>query len=251
MSKVVSWNNLPILRFLQSLEKSNTLSVINESLKTSEYSTSSIGVPEIKHFLYKSKTAAQVIQILLLSIIIHDAPRSLLWMELAKVRCLHIRARMAISHYLSLPNHILTFKWMCRWDLYNCSRRISALHYSKDYRLIPLHFQFTSSKHSQPYVETQSKERLHKIYLYLQGKLHSTSRPLKLVYYSGQKENVIAWVCTLSRKKLFVAFFFFNCWWTHNSKSIQCDSTFCHYFDEVCHRTRFHPHFCHLPNRFG
>ena len=54
--------------------------------------------------------------------------------------------------------------------------------------------QFTSSKHSQPYVEPDSKARLHKIYLYLQSKLHSTSRPLKLVYYSGSKENVVAWV---------------------------------------------------------
>ena len=36
------------------------LAAINDSLKTCEYSTSSIGVPEIRHFLYKSKTAAQV-----------------------------------------------------------------------------------------------------------------------------------------------------------------------------------------------
>jgi hypothetical protein len=36
------------------------LSVINESLKVCEYSTSSIGIPEMRHFLYKSKTAAQV-----------------------------------------------------------------------------------------------------------------------------------------------------------------------------------------------
>ena len=59
-------------------------------------------------------------------------------------------------------------------------------------------FQFTSSQHSLPYVETRAKERLHKLYLYLQGKLHSTSRPLKLVYYSGPKENVIAWVSCMA-----------------------------------------------------
>lgn len=43
----------------QSLEKSNSLKSITDALANSFCSPASLGFPEIRHFLYKAKTAAQ------------------------------------------------------------------------------------------------------------------------------------------------------------------------------------------------
>lgn len=43
----------------QGLEKSGALKTIKESIESCRYIPSKIGIPDIKHFLYKSKTTAQ------------------------------------------------------------------------------------------------------------------------------------------------------------------------------------------------
>ena len=43
----------------QGLEKAGALKIITENIKNCRYTPSSIGIPDIKHFLYKSKTTAQ------------------------------------------------------------------------------------------------------------------------------------------------------------------------------------------------
>ena len=96
----------------QALQKTNSLSAINEALNKADYSPSSIGIPDVRHFLYKAKSAAQ----------------------------------------------------------------------------------FTSSARLQPYVGEEPQRRLHETYLQLQNRMHSTLRPLKLIYYAGQYENVLGWV---------------------------------------------------------
>ena len=44
---------------LQGLEKAGALKTITENIQICRYVPSTIGVPDIKHFLYKSKTTAQ------------------------------------------------------------------------------------------------------------------------------------------------------------------------------------------------
>ena len=44
---------------LQGLDKSGALKTIKESIRSCRYVPSNIGIPDIKHFLYKSKTTAQ------------------------------------------------------------------------------------------------------------------------------------------------------------------------------------------------
>ena len=44
---------------MQGLEKVGALRIITESTESSKYVPSSIGNPDIRHFLYKSKTTAQ------------------------------------------------------------------------------------------------------------------------------------------------------------------------------------------------
>ena len=44
---------------VQGLEKLGATKAIAESVKKCEYSAADIGCPEIRHFLYKSKTTAQ------------------------------------------------------------------------------------------------------------------------------------------------------------------------------------------------
>ncbi len=45
--------------FCQSLEKTNCLSAMTDALSCGRETTASIGVPEIRHFLYKAKSASQ------------------------------------------------------------------------------------------------------------------------------------------------------------------------------------------------
>ena len=44
---------------LQGLDKSGALKTIKDSISSCRYVPSNIGIPDIKHFLYKSKTTAQ------------------------------------------------------------------------------------------------------------------------------------------------------------------------------------------------
>ena len=44
---------------LQGLDKAGALKTITDNTKSCRYVSSTIGIPDIKHFLYKSKTTAQ------------------------------------------------------------------------------------------------------------------------------------------------------------------------------------------------
>lgn len=54
--------------------------------------------------------------------------------------------------------------------------------------------QFTSPQIGHPYTTEAEKERLFAIYLYLHHRIHSSSRPLKILCYSTNTEMVLGWV---------------------------------------------------------
>ncbi|ESO02314.1 hypothetical protein HELRODRAFT_65589, partial [Helobdella robusta] len=54
--------------------------------------------------------------------------------------------------------------------------------------------QFTEPEHSGPYLDQENRERLFSLFRYIYGLMHTPSRPLKIYYHVGSKENILAWV---------------------------------------------------------
>uniref|UniRef100_A0A671EL68 Vacuolar fusion protein MON1 homolog n=1 Tax=Rhinolophus ferrumequinum TaxID=59479 RepID=A0A671EL68_RHIFE len=54
--------------------------------------------------------------------------------------------------------------------------------------------QFTSPELEAPYSREEERQRLSDLYHRLHARLHSTSRPLRLIYHVGEKETLLAWV---------------------------------------------------------
>ncbi|XP_072536915.1 vacuolar fusion protein MON1 homolog B [Salminus brasiliensis] len=63
---------------------------------------------------------------------------------------------------------------------------------------VPDHYgqlpQFTSPEVEAPYTTEEERVRLMDLYRHLHSRIHSTSRPLKLLYHSTQRETLLAWV---------------------------------------------------------
>ena len=99
-------------KIVLALEKAGSIKKMEDSLQDQERLKSSvIGIPEIRHYMYKSKTTAQFL-----------------------------------------------------------------------------------SSHDSTYDDVEAMNRLNNIHFILKTRLHSLTRPYKLLYYSGSLENVIAWV---------------------------------------------------------
>ncbi|XP_004465119.2 vacuolar fusion protein MON1 homolog B [Dasypus novemcinctus] len=54
--------------------------------------------------------------------------------------------------------------------------------------------QFTSPELEPPYSREEERQRLSDLYHRLHARLHSTSRPLRLIYHVAEKETLLAWV---------------------------------------------------------
>ncbi|KAM9324260.1 vacuolar fusion protein MON1 homolog B-like [Gastrophryne carolinensis] len=69
------------------------------------------------------------------------------------------------------------------------------------YRQLP---QFTSPEPDGPYSSEEEKQRLFDLYRYLHCRIHSSARPLRLIYHVAEKETLLAWVT--SKFELYTAF---------------------------------------------
>ncbi|XP_075691081.1 vacuolar fusion protein MON1 homolog B-like isoform X3 [Rhinoderma darwinii] len=69
------------------------------------------------------------------------------------------------------------------------------------YRQLP---QFTSPEADGPYSSEEERERLFDLYRYLHCRIHSSARPLRLIYHVAEKETLLAWVT--SKFELYTAF---------------------------------------------
>ena len=49
-----------------------------------------------------------------------------------------------------------------------------------------------------PYNSEEERMRLLDLYRYMHSRIHSSSRPLKLIYHVAERETLLAWVCTVS-----------------------------------------------------
>ena len=47
-----------------------------------------------------------------------------------------------------------------------------------------------------PYSSAEEKMRLLDLYRYMHSRIHSSSRPLKLIYHVAERETLLAWVRT-------------------------------------------------------
>ncbi|XP_051528797.1 vacuolar fusion protein MON1 homolog B-like [Myxocyprinus asiaticus] len=64
--------------------------------------------------------------------------------------------------------------------------------------------QFTSPEIEAPYSSEEERMRLLDLYRDLHGRIHSTSRPLKLIYHVAERETLLAWVT--SKFELYTCF---------------------------------------------
>ncbi|XP_051931598.1 vacuolar fusion protein MON1 homolog B isoform X2 [Hippocampus zosterae] len=64
--------------------------------------------------------------------------------------------------------------------------------------------QFTSPEMEAPYHTEEEKMRLLDLYRYMHGRIHSNSRPLKLIYHVAERETLLAWVT--SKFELYTCF---------------------------------------------
>ncbi|RVE73455.1 hypothetical protein OJAV_G00046770 [Oryzias javanicus] len=64
--------------------------------------------------------------------------------------------------------------------------------------------QFTSPEMEAPYSSEEEKTRLLDLYRYMHSRIHSSSRPLKLIYHVAEKETLLAWVT--SKFELYTCF---------------------------------------------
>ncbi|XP_074793124.1 vacuolar fusion protein MON1 homolog B-like isoform X1 [Natator depressus] len=71
----------------------------------------------------------------------------------------------------------------------------------ENYRQLP---QFTSPELEGPYCSEEEQHRLFDLYHYLHSRIHSTSRPLRLIYHVAEKETLLAWVT--SKFELYTCF---------------------------------------------
>ena len=54
--------------------------------------------------------------------------------------------------------------------------------------------QYTSPELEAPYLTAEQQERLFGLYHYLHHRIHSSARPLKILYHVGQYETLLGWV---------------------------------------------------------
>ncbi|KAK0131881.1 Vacuolar fusion protein MON1 B [Merluccius polli] len=64
--------------------------------------------------------------------------------------------------------------------------------------------QFTSPEMEAPYSSDEEKMRLLDLYRYMHSRIHSSSRPLKLIYHVAERETLLAWVT--SKFELYTCF---------------------------------------------
>ncbi|XP_030231789.1 vacuolar fusion protein MON1 homolog B [Gadus morhua] len=64
--------------------------------------------------------------------------------------------------------------------------------------------QFTSPEMEAPYSSAEEKMRLLDLYRYMHSRIHSSSRPLKLIYHVAERETLLAWVT--SKFELYTCF---------------------------------------------
>ncbi|KPP70705.1 vacuolar fusion protein MON1B-like [Scleropages formosus] len=64
--------------------------------------------------------------------------------------------------------------------------------------------QFTSPEMEAPYNSEEERMRLLDLYRYMHSRIHSTSRPLKLIYHVAERETLLAWVT--SKFELYTCF---------------------------------------------
>ncbi|XP_056131076.1 vacuolar fusion protein MON1 homolog B [Lampris incognitus] len=64
--------------------------------------------------------------------------------------------------------------------------------------------QFTSPEMEAPYASEEEKMRLLDLYRYMHSRIHSSSRPLKLIYHVAERETLLAWIT--SKFELYTCF---------------------------------------------
>lgn len=159
-------------QFLERLNKRSTYQSLKEALKCPSYSVEQVGIPELRHFLYKSKSSG-------------------------------LYTRWAYRLLKQLNNHIwihicvFFLGIVCskyRWIIW-----LDWLRYTHKYWVWDYYLFSSSPEFPLLYQSDEEQERLMELYQNLYSHLHHPTRPLRSFYRCGETENLLAWVSVACR----------------------------------------------------
>lgn len=78
--------------------------------------------------------------------------------------------------------------------MFNSTMFFKALELSKNRIYLMLPVSLYSPEPDGPYSSEEEKQRLFDLYRYLHCRIHSSARPLRLIYHVAEKETMLAWV---------------------------------------------------------
>jgi hypothetical protein len=153
-------------KIVQSLSSNGCLGEISKAVLHNSYSIDTMEVADLRHFLYKSKSIAQVCLPICLPICL----------VLLILLCLCWRCVDDFALFVLVV-------WV-REDLFLADTTC------RDGSLL----QFTSPTLEAPYNLPGERERLFRRYQAVHHRIHSSARPLKIYFHNGQRETLLGWI---------------------------------------------------------
>lgn len=164
-------------KIVQSLSSNGCLQAIGQALARPGYLASQLDIPNLRHFIYKSKSSGHVsLHACLMSHCATAVPSHVLPKSPPPLRTAHAALRVPSDPPTSPPSFP--------------SSTASA--------------QFTAPEYEPPYNLAGQKKRLFLRYQDIHHQMHSATPPLKIYFRGGQTETLLGWVT--SGFELYAAF---------------------------------------------
>lgn len=153
-------------RFLERLSKRSAYQALKDALKCPSYSVEQVGIPELRHFLYKSKSSGLYTR----------------W-----AGCLRVTSVVNYHCGFCIKKRSISFK-----------RSFSLIPLKPSFvlslQMKLLSFFFFSPEFPFVYQSDEEQERMMGLYQDLHSHMHHPTRPLRFLYRLTETENLLAWV---------------------------------------------------------
>lgn len=110
------------------------------------------------------------------------------------IKCKWLAVGWALPHLAmvsstSVEQQLMVYKFWSPFCGSHCEGELNAACFLNILFLI-----YYSPELEGPYCSENERHRLFDLYHYLHSRIHSTSRPLRLIYHVAEKETLLAWV---------------------------------------------------------
>lgn len=153
-------------RFLERLSKRSAYQALKDALKCPSYCVEQVGIPELRHFLYKSKSSGLYTR----------------W-----AGCL--RVTYVVNYHCGFCIKKLSMSFKSSFSLIPLKPSFVL---SLQVKL--LSFFFFSPEFPFVYQSDEEQERMMGLYQDLHSHMHHPTRPLRFLYRLSETENLLAWV---------------------------------------------------------